>query len=271
MRPLPLAAFASAALLAALGACGDDDNSPNLGVDAGSEASTTTPDGGGAFVQRGQIVRATAVETVVPGATITVGDKSVTSDETGGYTIEVPEGAPYQMRVSAPSYYTLVEQEWTVRGPSPFDRGQTQLLATTLANILTAGLTDRDMAKGLLVVKVTPLAPCDSEEGSTVTLDPPGDAKVQYFDGQFPSPDKTSIAKGTAFSAVFYNVEPGVPLTVRVDSPRCEALAFPVEQGGVAYGGTQKVEPGEALSYLRLFLGPVKASDAGADADADAE
>ena len=96
-------------------------------------------------------------------------------------------------------------------------------------------------------------------------IQPAGAAKGTYFAGGLPSKTATVASKDETFSAIFTDVEPGVPIKVVVTSPSCEQVAFPVDYGGVTLTGMQKAEPGDVVSYVRVFLGPTKIADSGAD------
>lgn len=249
----------------AAAACGDDDNAPlTSSADGGAkEAGSGGPGtvGDDEVKQTGKIVRARATELAVEGATVTVAGKSVTTNASGDYELAVPKGTPTQMTVTAPDFYKLVEQEWIVS--KDFPRGETQLLPVGLANLLAGLLAPpRDATKGLLVVTVRPLPPCDSEEGTTLTIDPPG-AKLVYIAGGLPSSVLDSVKKNEGFSAIFYDIEPGVTVHVTASSPRCGQAPFPVEIDGVTLTGNQKTEAGDALSYMRVFLSMPKIVDAG--------
>jgi hypothetical protein len=122
-----------------------------------------------------------------------------------------------------------------------------------------------DKTKGILAVRVYPIAPCDSEEGSTLSIEPAGTSKVTYFFGGQPNKMKTSAQKDQSFSGIFTDVDVAVPIKVTVDSPLCEQLPFPVDFQGVTYTGVQKTEPGDVVSYIRVFIGPKKIADSGTD------
>lgn len=241
-------------------ACGDDDavSSGDAGtVDAAAEAAPAAGEG----KQSGRIVRAQSQGQPVEGATVIVGERSVTTGADGTYELVVPKGVAYTMKVTAPEHYALLEQEWILRSDA-LARGDTQLLPSSTANLLAAFFPGRDPAKALVAVRVTPLPPCDSEEGAVVTIEPRGAADVRYFSGGIPSATATSVKKDESISAAFFNVEPNTVVKVGVTAPGCEALPFPVEQGEVTYTGSARTEPGEALTYVRVFLGP-RLADAG--------
>jgi hypothetical protein len=251
-------------------ACGDDDNGGRTGTDGGgSEGGTdgsSGEGGGGAAKQTGKIV--VALQNVpLPGATVTIGSASAQSKPDGTYEIGITKGSPLQMQVTAEDYYKLFEQEYVVKTDT-FDRGESSLLSKAVASTLVSFLQGRDDKKGLLIVKVQPVAPCDSEEGTVVSLDPPGSSMVRYISGGIPSNSLTAAKKGESFHAVVYNIDLGAPVNVKLTSPLCKQKAFPVDVDNVTYTGkNQKVEGGEVLSFMRVFLGDKQAAaDAGDDA-----
>jgi hypothetical protein len=267
LRPL-LLLLLPLSIVCAAAACGDDDgptaSASDAGADAEPEASGPVVVGESEVKQTGKIVRARATDVVVEGATVSIADKTATTNASGDYEIAVPKGTPTQMKVSAPEFFTLIEQEWIVN--ADISRGESQLLPTGLAGLLAGVLNPpRDEAKGLLVVSVRPQPPCASEEGATLTIDPPGQAKLAYIGGGLPDNSRSDVKAGESFSAIFYDVDPGVTVRVSATSPTCEQVPFPVETDGVTYTGNQKTEPGEALAFLRVYLGPAKIADAGTD------
>ncbi len=251
-------------------ACGDDDNGGRTGVDGGggTEGGTDGSSGGSPAKQTGKIV--VALQNVpLSGATVTIGSSTAQTKADGTYEIGITKGPALQMQVTAEDYYKLFEQEYVVKADT-FDRGETSLLSKAIANTLVSFLQGRDPAKGLLIVKVQPTAPCDSEEGTIVALDPPGSSMVRYISGGIPSNSQSSAKKGESFHAVIYNVDLGAPVNVKLTSPLCKQKAFPVDVDNVTYTGkNQKVEGGEVLSFMRVFLGDKQeGTDAGSDADA---
>ena len=249
-----------------------------LGVAACSSASgsgkSAVPSEGGADApigpigakeakQKGRIIDAID-KFGVTAATVSIAGKTAVTKDDGTYEIIVPRNTPYTMSVTAGEHYKLNEQEWIVKTET-FDRTDTSLLSTSIANILASFLPPRDAAKGLLVVRVNPLPPCDSEQGSKLSIEPASASKVTYFSAGRPNKNASSATKDEAFSAAFSDVDIDVPIKVTVDSPLCEQVAFPVDYQGVTYTGVQKTEPGEVLSYIRVFIGPKKIVDAGTD------
>jgi hypothetical protein len=255
------ASVAGLSAIAVVAACSDDESSTPVspGADAGvadaPAESAPVVVGESEVKQTGKIVRALATDTPVP-SVITVAGKTASTKDDGTYEIAAPKGTPYQMQVNAGAeYYKLIEQEWIVEQDLP--NGDTQMLPVSLANLLAGALDPpRDPAKGLLVVSVRPEPGCASEEGTTLTIEPPGAAKVSYFDGSFPSSSQTSVKAGARFSAFFYDVDPGVTVKVVATSPTCTQLAFPIAKDGKTFTGSQKTEAGEALSFTRVYLGP---------------
>jgi hypothetical protein len=254
----------------ALFACGSDDGSTGATIGSGPEAgeaaadTAAPPPSTSEAKQKGRIIDA-ITKFGITGATVAVGAKSAVTAADGTYEIVVPRDTAYSMSVTESEHYKLDEQPWILKAAT-FDRGDTALLSTDIANLLASLLPPRDPAKGLLVVKIIPLPPCDSEQGSTLSIAPAGTAKVTYFAGGEPNKAATSATKGEVFSGGFSDVDIDVPLTVTVSSPTCEAIPFPVDYDGVTYTGSQRTEGGAALSYLRVFIGPKKAIDAGPDA-----
>lgn len=195
-----LVAVVPSLCVALASACGDDDSSATPSTDAGleAEASPVVPTATEAR-QTGRIIRAQTTDVFVEGATVAIAGKTAVTNAGGEYEIAVPRNVPYQMSVSAPDFFKLLDQEWIVK-KDVLPRGDTQLLPTSLADFLAGLLPERDPNKGLLVVKINPMPPCASEEGATLALDPPGQAKLAYFSGSLPSSGRTNAKGGEAFT-----------------------------------------------------------------------
>ncbi|HVH47026.1 MAG TPA: hypothetical protein VM925_32000 [Labilithrix sp.] len=230
------------------------------GGDANAEAVVT---GDNVSKQTGKII-AIQTDEGIPGATVTIAGKSVVTNETGDYEILVPRNEPYRMTVVANGFYKLIEQEWMVR-QATHDRGTTDLVKVETAEVLDALVGDRKPEKGVVLVKVYPRPPCDSEGGSTLTIDPPGEAKVLYFNGSLPDFSQHSVQAGTYISAAFYNVEVGVPVKVIVHSPKCLQAPFPIDVGDVTYTGNLTAEAGAAFAYMRVYIQEPSVNDAGSE------
>lgn len=246
-----------------VGCTSGDDNAVNAPAKEAGVDANIGPVGANESKQTGRIVDAID-KFGVAGATVTVGGKTALTRDDGTYEIVVPRSTPYTMSVAEPAHYKLNEQEWIIK-EATFDRKDTSLLSVDIANLLASFLPLRDPAKGLLVVRIYPVPPCDSEQGSTLAIEPAGTSKLTYFSGARPNKAATSTTKDEAFSGAFSDVDINVPIKVIVTSPSCEAVAFPVDYQGVTYTGVQKTEPGEVLSYVRVFIGPKKIADAGSD------
>ncbi len=247
-----LAALAS---VSAVASCASDEDAapgPKPGSVPGSASDAT---------QRGRVIVARS-EAPLDGATVTIAGRSVTTAADGTYAIQVPRGTPYVMTVSAPEHYKLLEQEWSTT--ADVARGDTNLLPFSLGNLLASLLPNRDSAKGVLAVRVYPVRGCADEGGTTLEISPSSGAQLRYFAGGIPSGTATSVTKGEGISAVFYNVDPGVPLEVKATSPSCTALGFPISEDGVTYTGLVRAEAGDALAYVRVFLG-ARSGDASTD------
>ena len=275
VRQLSNALFASflvaAGALGAAVACSSSTSNDTTQVNPGAEGGGTDGSSSESAAEAsfsgpthtGRIIDAIG-NTGVAAAVVTIAGQSVTTGDDGTYAIGIPKNVPYSMNVTAPDHFKLDEQEWIVK-TDLFARGDTSLLSNATAMFLGGLLPAHDAAKGLLAVRVYPLPPCTSEQGSTLTLAPAGTAKLTYFKGSLPDKGATSTTKDETFSGAFTDVEPGVPLTVTVSSPDCEQIAFPVDYDGITLTGQQKTEPGDVISYLRVFIGPKKIADAGTD------
>lgn len=242
-------------------ACGGDETTTTVspGTDGGATTDAGTESGpvvvgSNEVKQTGRTVYASDTSAGVQ-STVTIAGKSVSTDGDGNYEIAVPKDTPYSMTVTAPDFYKLIEQEWSVK--QDLAQGSTSMLPVALANIL-AGSLNRDMTKGLLVVSVRPQAPCTSEGETTLTIEPAGTAKVAYVDGTTPDPNLTSVKAGSSFSAFFYDVEPNVNVKVIATSPTCNQTPFPIDVDGKTLTGNHRTEPGETLSFMRVYLGSLK-------------
>jgi hypothetical protein len=231
-------------------------------ADAGADGPIG-PVGTNETKQKGRIIDAIN-KFGVTGATVSIAGKTAVTKEDGSYEIVVPRNTPYTMSVTESAYYKLNEQEWIVKTET-FDRTDTSFLSKDIGNVLLSFLPPRDVTKGILVVKIVPLPPCESEQGSTLSIEPVGTSKATYFVGGRPNKGATSTTKGEPFSVAFSDVDINTPIKVTVSSPSCEQVPFPVDYQGVTYTGVQKTEPGDVLSYIRVFIGPKKISDAGTD------
>ena len=238
------------------------------GTEGGGGGADATTEGGGEAsfsgpTQTGRIVDAVG-KTGVAAAVVSIAGKTATTADDGTYAISIPKNVPYSMSVTAPDHVKLNDQEWIAK-TDLFERGDTSLLATSTASFLSGLLPTRDPAKGMLAVRIYPLPPCTSEQGSTLSISPAGTSKLTYFMGGLPNQGATVTTKDQSFSGVFTDVDVAVPLTVTVTSPDCEQVPFPLDYDGVTLTGQQKAEAGDAISYIRVFIGPKKITEAGTD------
>jgi hypothetical protein len=229
-------------------------------IDGGAEAAPPVVPTATEARQSGRIVDVQSSDPV-PGATVTVEGKSATTNAAGQYELLVPRNKPYTMTVTSEGYHKLIEQE-LVHDKESLARGDTNLLSNQTALLLSAFLTGRKSDKGYIVVKAEPRPPCTSEDGATLAIEPVGEAQLTYFGQQLPDRTRTSVLAGTPISAVFYNVDVGVPLTIKVTSPTCEQQAFPATVGDVTYTGGLRAEAGDVIAYSRVYLQALK-TDAG--------
>lgn len=255
--------------IAIVGAACDGTDAEQPATDAGNDALVAQqPDAAVEPTEVSQKGRALVLQanTPVEGANVTANGATATTDAEGRYSLVVPRGAPVSLRFSKPEFFQLVEQEYVV-DKTPYDRGDSLMLSVQTANLLKAFLTAYDDTKGLVVVKVVPTKGCPSEGGTELSLDTPG-ATVKYTVGGLPG-NATSLAAGENNGALFYNVAPNVPVKVIAKHPTCAQLPFPVAYQGVTYTEKLVTEPGQSFSFVRIFLGPGAAGDAGADATTD--
>jgi len=225
----------------------------------GGDPTTETPDVNGEkpAAEPGQVLQTGRIvdfdsKKALKGATVTAGATSVTTDDTGAYVLAVEKGKPFTMEVTMEGYAKLTEQETAL--DADFDRGDTRFIASGTAKFLMLALDGYDPSLGILSVQLLPGGNCASEEGAKITVSPPGAAKVKYVYGGIPSAKTSAVTAGQFPSAVLYNVDPGVQLSVEVTSETCKLAAFPVEKDGVRYTGGIVASPGEATSFARVFL-----------------
>ncbi len=243
--------FASAAL--AMSACSAHHDD---GGSAPAPSATTTNPGpvntDPAFVvQKGVIIDFDTTKPV-SGALVTAGDQSTTSDDKGVYSLKVHKSMPFDMVVTKPDYVKLVEQSTVL--DADYDRGKTNFVPLSLGTLLHNTLQGYDAALGVLSVAVLPTGSCTSEAGTKITVSPEGSAKVKYMLNQFPSNTVDEVQKGEFPSAVIYNLQPGVPITVTLHNKSCEQAPFPFAHGGITYGASVSTEAGDVTSFQRLFL-----------------
>lgn len=118
-------------------------------------------------------------------------------------------------------------------------------------------LTDYDPKKGVMQVRLVTTGGCSDISGSTITVTPSAQAKVIYFRNSLFSPEKT-VGAGEDPAVLVYNVDPNVPLTVTVTSPKCTQAPFPFTDGNATFTGGMKTVPGGDTSGTELASAFVK-------------
>jgi hypothetical protein len=254
------------ALVATTAGCGAAPTSSSSGGSEGSKGSGTGAAGasssGGSssgptkaapttVTEKGVIVDFNSKSPIV-GATVTAGAQTVTTGDDGSFSFTLESGQAFALSVSAQGYATLLQQSTSLT--ADYDAGKITIVPTTLANILTGYFIGYDDTLGVLSLDLVPTGSCSTIQGATVTVSPAGGAKVAYFAGGIPSQDLTSAQAGQFPSAVLYNVEPNVQLTVSATVPGCTQMPFPVTQDGVDYTGGISTLPGQVTGFARIFL-----------------
>ena len=116
--------FYACAFVAAACSSSSSTPTPTPSTDAGpSEGGTTTTEGGdGTVTMTGEIHDLANAGGRVAGATVVAGAVTATTDAKGAYTMQILPNVPFNMKVSAANYYTLLEQEARAIG-GEIDRG----------------------------------------------------------------------------------------------------------------------------------------------------
>jgi hypothetical protein len=243
----------------ALGACLLPDEHPAASSPNPSGGEAGVVDGGtpdapsppGLATQKGSIVDLDT-KAGVEGATVDLGGKTAVTGDRGAYSIQVPLDTPFFMTVTGPGHLKLIEQEWKLTGD--FDRQKTSFIPTSTSDTLRSTLPGYDATKATISVGLFITGACATEGGATIELDPPGNSKLKYFHGGFPSNDTVSFAGEITPTAVFWNAEPGDNYTIKVTHPTCTVVPYPYTDGNITYTGRVRGEAGDAASFARVFL-----------------
>ena len=233
----------------ALAACGSsvDTVAPLVARDAGPD--TGSPE---LVTQSGTVVDFQSQQPIV-GATVAAAGETATTDATGTYSFTVQAGVPYTVTASAPGYGTMVQEERSIEADEA--DGKMNLVSTAQSSLLAEALDGYDANLGVLSVGLFPTGSCASADGATISVSPPGAARVTYWMNGAPSPSQTSVHFDTFPAAIVYNVQPGVPLTLTVTSPTCTQVPFPTVQGPIRYTGRGiEAQADGASTYVALFL-----------------
>jgi hypothetical protein len=270
-----LAATAVLAPVLAFAACGAGDVNPPplLAADGGGgeDGGGTVDAPPGAVVQSGTIIDL-STQKPVSGATVTSGSHTATTDAKGTYTMQVDPGVVFSMKVEAPSYYTLQEQE--LKPTATFNLGKTKLPSQNTVDLLTTTFAGYDHVGGIVSIAIENQG-CPDEGGATFdfTVDgqpgygadggAQGTARLVYFADGFPSADKVNVQSGSFPHAAIYNLPVGKPVVVTAKHPTCKMKAFPVDKdltiesgsGTVTYvSATLSPFGGKSTGFVRIFL-----------------
>jgi hypothetical protein len=255
-------------------ACGDTDDSGGgsagqaagggTGVASGVGAAGGSGGGATEVRQSGRVV-SFGSKTGVAHVAVALGDRQGTTSEDGSYEILVPKASPFEMIFTAPGYIKTILQEWEIA--SDVDRGDTSFVSegqwsTFISIFESIGGVPRDDALGVVALAIIARPPCATTGGATVTIVPSAETTryVYVNDGGLPSANTSTSAKPLPVHVAIYNVPPG-PVEIALVSPTCGQLPWPVtaeaapEGGSYTENGNARVEPGDAISYLRAYLG----------------
>lgn len=248
-------------ILLVLTACSSGSSATTSAGDAGpSDAGVGSVDADAApatVIHRGVVVDYDTKQPV-EGTTIKLaGGAQGTTDATGAFAIEVPSNVAYAATITAPDHVVADFGEIRLSG----DHDQGTFVLSSLAHSVQARefMGNYDPMKAVLLVSIAALPGCSSIAGSTVTVEPAGAAKVRYFlDGK--QSFESAVFANEEPAAVMWNVEPNVPLSVKVTSPACTQGASPVTAGNATYSDKITAKPGGDLAgqlyltYVRVHL-----------------
>jgi hypothetical protein len=263
---------ALAGLLACSGSSDDDAPANGAGGGAGTASGGSGGDAGasaagasgssatGMVTHSGTVVDFSNLAPIKDGAvaqvTLAPGSEG-TTDANGGFAIQVPSGVMYSPTITAPGYIEVSFGAMTLSGD--FDQGRYTLSSLQHAVLARKVLGDYDPTKGVILVAIGRLSTCADIEGTTIAVDPPGQAHVRYFRNRMQSA-ATSAGSGEDPAALVWNVDPDVPISVVLTSPTCAQAKAPVTDGPVTYEGTVTARPGGELSgqlytsFFRAYL-----------------
>lgn len=203
---------------------------------------------------------------LLAGATVRVGGASTTTPsaygpgEEGTYALLVWGSKPAHTILSAPGFWSLVDQEWIPLG-TVVRRPGMLLVDDGTAAWVGSRIPDADPTKGKVVVQVNGDPSCFSANDVTLAMSPAGDARVVYFAADnVPDPSldhaEFRMGNGPQIQALFVNVEPNVRFQITARSSSCAQVPFPIAFQDVMLTGWQYAEGGRSLSFYRVFLTP---------------
>jgi hypothetical protein len=151
------------------------------------------------------------VEAVAPDGVPFTG-VAATSDATGEFALCLPENQAFSIEVQASMYPTTYFAE--LDGISSDGVGQVPLLASEEVNLLESFIGDYASGDGLIIVKLSSTALCDSSKaGWSLSLAlpdggsfPDGGYEVLYMGSSF-VPQQGATSTGTEGVAVIYNID----------------------------------------------------------------
>jgi hypothetical protein len=234
------------------GTTGASKPAPSTGTPSTGTPSTGTPsEGSQAVTDTGTIVDYNT-KSPIQGATVTAGDQTVTTGADGTFSLTLQKGEPFALSVVADGYATLLQQQTALE--ADYAAGSLTIVPKSVASLLTSMLTGYDDTLGVLSVDLVATGACTSEDGATLSVTPEGSAKIAYFNNGLPDSTQTSVKGGEFPSAVVYNVQPGVQLSVTVTQASCKEVPFPYTTGGVEYTGGITTQPGLVTGFARIFM-----------------
>jgi hypothetical protein len=178
-----------------------------------------------------------------------------TTDATGAFAIEVPANVAYSATITAPDHVIADFGEIRLSG----DHDQGTFVLSSLAHSVQARefMGNYDATKAVLLVSIVALPGCSGIAGSTVAVEPAGAAKVRYFLAGKQSFEPAAFANEEP-AAIVWNVEPNVPVSVKVTSPACTQPDGPVAAGSATFSGQITAKAGGDLAG-QLYLTYVRA------------
>jgi hypothetical protein len=234
----------------------------------GSGTSSGSAGNGSLVTQKGRTIKYVPCGTApapVAGATVTVGSQSTVTAKDGTYSLAVPAGTPFTMTVEKTTanandptdltYVKLIEAEDTVT--ASYNRGDTKLISTDTAGLLSSALPSYNTTKALITIELVKTGSCSDLGGTTVAISPSSMGALTQYPASCISPDSTntSATDGVFPSAVIYNLPAGTK-TIMAASPKCTQVPYPYTDPttGLTYDGSVETEAGTGTSFIRVFM-----------------
>ncbi|MFI5302183.1 MAG: hypothetical protein ACHREM_29180 [Polyangiales bacterium] len=190
------------------------------------------------------------------GLTVTKGDVSAVTDDSGHYALEIPADVKLTATVSGTNYVNLFLAEDAQAGDR--DRGKFTAANLTNWNLAKTILPSYDATKSVVFLSISTLSTCASAAGATIDVTSASGGTIRYFSSGLPNASLTSVydevRPNNKPAAVVYNVDPGVDLAITISHPTCSMIAFPATVQGVTYTGHVETKAGDASSSLMLWL-----------------